>query len=391
MISEFDAIRPYEGAEVRAVVARILGSDQLPAAVARVVMPKLLRDTDLGRLIATWMLRWRVGGLGEPGDVEAVVANYFARIVRESIVEFKVVGLDALERERACLFISNHRDIVMDSGLLNYALYRDGRDTARLAVGNNLFDNPLASDLMRLNKSFIVRRDVSGPKALLRSLSLTSRYIRHSLDAGHSVWIAQREGRAKDGWDRSDPALLKMLGLAYRGDAQPGDKQGIKQMLERHPIVPVSISYELDPCAPAKARELARTAEQGVYTKEPDEDMHSMIRGVTGDKGRVNLTFGRPITNADGVDALAQRIDAEIVAGLEVFPTHVKALTLQAPDAEVPSSAYDELKSVRSKFLRALRRVERLERPYLLLQYANVVHNKRELAARSAEPSEETP
>jgi hypothetical protein len=126
-----------------------------------------------------------------------------------------VSGLESLDTDRAYLFISNHRDIAMDPAFTNYALHRAGHETLRIAIGDNLLTEPWVADLMRLNKSFIVQRSASGPRELLAASRLLSRYIRHSLQVDNvPVWIAQREGRAKDGVDRTEPAVIKMLSLS---------------------------------------------------------------------------------------------------------------------------------------------------------------------------------
>jgi hypothetical protein len=157
-----------------------------------------------------------------------------------------------------------------------------------MAVGDNLLSSSLAADLMRLNKSFVVERSVAGARAQYQALSRTSRYMQQSLQQGISVWIAQRQGRAKDGFDRTDPALLKMLLLAYR-DKTTADLP-MERMLQMAPAVPVSVSYELDPCGPSKAHELAVIDQQGVYEKSPQEDLNSMVKGLMGHKGRLSST-----------------------------------------------------------------------------------------------------
>ncbi|MDF5295506.1 1-acyl-sn-glycerol-3-phosphate acyltransferase, partial [Vibrio parahaemolyticus] len=164
-------------------------------------------------------------------------------------------GLDKLDKNTSYLFVSNHRDIAMDPALVNYGLYQSGHRTVRIAIGDNLLKKPCATELMRLNKSFIVKRSAKAPREMMKALGQLSSYIKHSLDTGNSIWIAQKEGRAKDGNDFTDPAILKMFHVE-------GRKQKISfgEYTRSLKIVPVSIAYENDPCDIAKAKELYEKA-----------------------------------------------------------------------------------------------------------------------------------
>jgi 1-acyl-sn-glycerol-3-phosphate acyltransferase len=296
-----------------------------------------------------------------------------ARVIRDSVAELTIDGLEHLERGRSYLFVSNHRDIVMDSALLNFLLHQAGHDTARTAVGDNLLSMDCAADLMRLNKSFVVQRNVTGAKALLKALSLTSAYVRHSLDEGASIWIAQREGRAKDGLDRTDPALLKMLALAHRGESA-----GFEDFVRRVRLVPVSVTYELDPCDRRKAHELAVKAATGAYTKAAGEDLASMVDGIVGYKGRVHFSIAPPVTGdfADP-DALARELDRCIVGGLRVFPTHLDAAARL--DLAVPVTTPAPVPRVMTSWRERIEACPAEELPFLLAGYANVIRNKVDL------------
>jgi len=239
-------------------------------------------------------------------------------------------------------------------------------------VGDNLLRQPYAADLMRLNKSFVVERSVTGTRAVFSAMSRTSRYIRHSLEEGQSVWIAQREGRSKNGFDRTDPALLKMIELAYRKEAED-----FGALVRRIHIVPVAISYELDPCDLRKAHELYVTERFGSYTKPPHEDLQSIVEGMIGFKGRVHIHFAQPILgDFEDADALAAEIDRCIVGGLKIYPTQVSAarrLGVQATSSQQPIPEVD------AAFQDRLQRCPTAEQPYLLASYANVLRNRKEL------------
>jgi hypothetical protein len=226
---------------------------------------------------------------------------------------------------------------------------------------------------MRLNKSFVIERSVTGKRAIYRALTRTSHYIQDTLANGHSVWIAQREGRSKDGYDRTEPALLKMLALAWRKEAETfGD------LLEQISLVPVSISYELDPCDRRKARELAVIAREGRYEKAANEDLTSIIEGMTGFKGRVHVHYSPPVKGEfETAEGLALAVDRAIVAGLRVYPTQAEAARSlgfgPVPDAgpwlpEVKAAYEEHVSSCSAE-----------ERPFLLAGYGNVVRNLAEL------------
>ena len=373
-MQNFESIRPYRDDEVAGVVGRLVRDPNLQRAAAAFYAPRFTRAMPwLARRLAQHYFKRRTAGLDSVQDVQRWLSSYMARVIRESIQELSVDGLEDLPPGQPYLFISNHRDIVMDSALLNYLLHEAGHQTARMPVGDNLFSEPYAADLMRLNKSFVIERNAKGSRAMYQAVIRTSSYIRHSLEEGESVWIAQREGRAKDGFDRTDPALLKMLSLAYRKELS-----GFAGLVERMRVVPVSVSYELDPCDCRKAHELFVAESEGRYVKRPGEDLASMVDGIVGFKGRVHLHVGRPVSGefADP-EALADHLDRIIVAGMRVFPTQAKAAQqLGYADAD---SALASLPRVMQVFDQRLQSCPAEERPYLLRGYGNLIRNRQAL------------
>src|SRR5690606_30812757 len=217
--------------------------------------------------------------------------------------------------------ISNHRDIAMDPAFVNLARHQRRMDTVRIAIGDNLLSKPFASDLMRINKSFIVKRSATGRREKLAALTTLSRYIRHSILVDRAcVWIAQREGRAKNGVDRTETALVKMLALG-RDRAQP-----FGEAIAALNLVPVSIAYCFDPCDLDKARELHERETTGSYQKRPHEDLASIYKGIVGDKGAVHVAFGEPLAAplADD-DEVAAWLDRQIVGRYRLQPTNLIA------------------------------------------------------------------
>ena len=373
IVDNFDDIRPYQDAEVAGVMERLIHDPDLVGSVAAFLMPRWYRFFPVVvRMFVRQSLRRRAKGLTTISDVQVLLSGYFEQMIRRTTDGFSCSGIERLDRELPYLFIANHRDIAMDSGFMNYALWSNDFPTSQIAVGDNLFSHGFESDLMRLTKSFVVVRNEKGLKAQYAALLRTSAYIRSTLDAGHSVWISQREGRSKDGFDRTEPAILKMFMLAYRNEAD----EGVSAWLNQVQLVPVSISYEVDPCAGMKARELYLTEREGKYEKRANEDLESIVAGILGFKGRVHLNFSKPLcADFDTVEALAVEIDRCIAVGIEPYPTY--------SESENRLTGQENVDGLRGKvagaFEEALAQLPDDQRPFFLLQYANQIRNKREL------------
>ncbi len=368
----FEDIRPYRDEEVSAAVARLARNPKLVDLAARWVAPSLSRWC--GPLVRAHVRRTLGRALADVDTVLAFqhrLAVLFEQMVASTTDGFSVAGAEHLDSQRRYLFVSNHRDIGLDSGFANFALHRAGHATTRNAIGDNLLATDFAAEVFRLNKAFVVRRSAKGAKAAYAAMLKTSQFIRQSLESDESVWIAQREGRAKDGWDRTDPAIVKMFALAFRDETDD-----LSEIVARLGIAPMSISYELDPCDLKKARELVAIARDGSYEKRAGEDLASVVAGITGYKGRVHLNFGAPLVGrfADAA-AVAEAIDRQVVGGYRLFPTHLWAARttgLEGLPAIDPSTALDELKA------RVDAASAELREP-LLLQYANPVRRAREM------------
>lgn len=370
---EFDDIRPYRDDEMQAVIARLLSNRAFLDAllgfrfpVASRIAPALLRP-----LAATYLAQ-RTARMDSIDAFQASLEGLFDHIIESTTRGFSWSGAEALVPGRACLFMSNHRDIAMDSAFMNYALHASGIGTVRVAIGDNLIREAYVADLMRLNKSFIIKRSLKGVREQLAALQKTSRYLHHSITVdGQSVWIAQREGRAKDGDDRTDPAILKMFYLSHRKSGR-----SFGEVLADLHLVPVAVSYELDPCDAMKAHELALRAQDGRYDKPADEDLRSIVTGITGHKGRVHLHFGAEVTApGEDPDELAAAIDRSVHAGFHLFPTHLEAHRLLG--GEVPTAlaaaAGEPDPDTMARFAARIEAVPEGERDWLLNQYARPV------------------
>jgi 1-acyl-sn-glycerol-3-phosphate acyltransferase len=373
----FADIRPYNDDEVRAVIERLLRNPEMLGAITRLRFPKLGESLIAALRPLVRLFLWhQVRGVDSVRGFQQVVEKYMSAMIRASTTEFSVSGLDRLDPERACLFIGNHRDIALDPAFVNYALYANGRDTVRIAIGDNLLTRDYVSDLMRLNKSFIVRRSARGPRQMLAAYQELSGYIRHSLvEERSSIWIAQREGRAKDGWDRTDPVIIKMLCISKAKDVAIADH------IRALNIVPVAISYEWDPCDASKARELHQRAEQGNYQKGEQEDVSSIARSITSPKGAVHVAFGQPLDDSfANADEVAAEIDRQVLTMYRVHPSNLVAYRMQ--HAVLPAGFADHpgLAGAEQVLRERLAGLPAEQHQLLLSMYANPLLNRAALA-----------
>ncbi|WP_349814215.1 lysophospholipid acyltransferase family protein [Rheinheimera oceanensis] len=315
-------IRPYNDDEVAPAIARLIADDEFIQAILHYRFPHL--SGPFGWLlspIVKFALKRRWAKLNSVHAVQKQVANFMDRMIDSTTNKITVSGLENLTASQAYLFVSNHRDIAMDPALVNWCLHHNGFDTVRIAIGDNLLRKACATELMKLNKSFIVKRGAKGPREMLKNLSQLSAYIKHSLQQQQSVWIAQKEGRAKDGNDETDPAILKMFYMEgkKRGEDFATYMAGLN-------IVPVCLSYEYDPCDINKINELWQKHTEGSYQKGEFEDIDSIIKGIVGYKGRVHVAFGKPLTSVPAEpEQLAALIDQQIWQQYRLFPVNYLA------------------------------------------------------------------
>jgi hypothetical protein len=379
----FADIRPYRDEEVAPVLARLLDDPEFLGVIASYRLGKWARlAPGLLRPLVRFLLKREVRGVSDVRSMQVVIERYMGRMIESATGGFSVSGLEQLDPVQPYLYMSNHRDIAMDPAFINYALYGNHHETVRIAIGDNLLTKPWVSDLMRLNKSFIVKRSVSGPRELLAASKNLANYMAHSIAQERApVWIAQREGRAKDGVDRTEPAIIKMLSLS-----RDKRQQEFGDHIRGLGIVPVAISYELDPCDALKASELYQLASQGNYEKGEQEDIASIARGIAGEKGRVHVTFGTPLADAlDTPDAVAAEVDQQIISGYFLHPTNIYSYQmLHGMDAPVPDDLYlEEGDCSQAQFEARIAAMPEAHRPYALAIYANAVVSKLALASGS--------
>lgn len=312
----FDDIRPFNDSEVDEYLHLLLGDDHFQH-----ILNYIFRDQekiDQAKLM-----------LGHIHTVKDLQLKFVHQLVDELILKRSTdgltsSGLDKLDKNTSYLFISNHRDIVLDSAILNYLIVLEGMNTTQIAIGNNLLIEKWIEYAVKLNRAFVVRRNLPARELLMASKKL-SEYIRRNITIeNNSVWIAQREGRTKDGNDKTQLALLKMLNLSNIREFS----EGFRDLR----IVPLSISYEIEPCGISKVAELYKRQTEG-FEKTQEDDLKSMGEGLVRPKGRVHFRFGEPITRLDEllsgddsipvrIEKLATHIDKQIYRNFKLWPNN---------------------------------------------------------------------
>jgi len=373
-MTDFDDIRPYHDTEVPAVLDRLVNDPEFHNILVSMRFPRLARWFSWPlKILLKRRLRQQLAGIDTVDQLQVKINDRLEELLANVSSGVTVSGLEQLDPDQYYLFISNHRDIAMDPALVDLALYRCNRATVRIAIGDNLLTKPFTSDLMRLNKSFIVKRSVAGRRGKFKALMQLSRYIRYSLrEDNSSIWIAQREGRAKDGKDKTESALIKMLLLS-----KPKE-QSFEEGLTELNLVPVAISYELDPCDTDKGRELHAIRSSGSYEKYEHEDLLSIYRGLVGAKGHVHLAFGEPVSGVETADEVVDEVDRQIFALYRLHPTNIFAYEMQQGSNAMVSQWKSEMNcddwdTAAKSFNARLQNIDESYRDLVIAMYANPV------------------
>ena len=318
MNENFDDIRPYGPGEVRPAVESLLHDRQF--------MTMLRGFIPLPKPLIRFIIRALFIGVDTPLDFQLRYMKHVVRyVLRKCSDGCTFSGHPLPAKNQHHTFVSNHRDIVLDSAILDLKLVEAKYDTTvEIAIGDNLLIYPWIRTLVKINKAFTVKRGLS-PRQLLESSMLMSRYIHHAVkEKGENIWIAQREGRAKDSDDRTQDSVLKML--SYGGD------------LADLNIVPLTISYEYDPCDYLKAKEFQLKRDNPFYKKTKQDDLENMKTGIMGYKGRIHYECApcintwlddlRTLPKTEFFGEVAKRMDKEIHAGYKLFPCNYIALDM---------------------------------------------------------------
>ena len=367
MTDLYNDIRPYRDHEVSAVVELLLSDNEFIDTLIALRGNRIAKWMPrLTRLFARRYMKSQLSGVNTIDRFQALVKPRLDRVV-EATSYFSYSGIEQLDSEASYLFISNHRDIVMDSAYANSVLVVEGHRTAQVAIGDNLLQKPWVSHLMRINKSFIVKRSLSGPKQQLAASKQLANFMREAIVENQGpLWIAQREGRAKDGNDRTEAAVLKMLTLSRDKSTESPD-----EVLGKLNIVPLTISYEIDPCDVMKARELAYGAG---YEKAPFEDLGSIAQGIQGQKGHVHIHFGTPLNEVSlSVPDAVSRIDDAMVANYRLFKTNFWACEALGYAIDESDRDAAEASITQSAYLARFDELSEAERQQALEMYARPV------------------
>lgn len=309
----FDDIRCYYDEEISAAFGRLVDEKQFMKVVST-IYPLLPKE----------QIRQRLTSFRSALDFQkGMVYPFLHQLEANQTKGVALNGIENIDKSTSYLYISNHRDIILDSALLCYKLIDNDMDTVEIAIGDNLLVFPWIEELVRINKSFIVKRGLSA-RQILESSQLLSAYIFNTINNKHqSIWLAQREGRAKNSDDRTQESLLKMLNMSGSGS--------VAENLAALNICPLSISYEFDPCDYLKAKEFQQKRDNPDFKKSQMDDLINMQTGVMGYKGRVEYTIdgcinerilelGNTISNkSELISAIAKLIDSKIHRGYTIY------------------------------------------------------------------------
>lgn len=321
MENQHDYIRPYHDNEVNDAINQIISNDNFILFLKHFIFEKENIDNeieDLKTISSVYEFQQKIS------------QKFVKKVIDKTISEFKIVGMDSLKKDKGYLYISNHRDIILDSAMLQLSFFNNGFETAQSAIGNNLVLSDLLLKIAKLNKMFLVIRDGSV-RELIENSHILSSYISSSIAENKSVWIAQRNGRTKDGIDATQQGLLKMFTLSGEGS--------IVDKIYKLNIAPAAVSYEFETCDFLKARELV-ISENGKYEKQSGEDLLSIETGLKQFKGKVNIVFGETLNDSydewknltgndnDILKYFTAKIDALILKSYVLYPNNYIAADL---------------------------------------------------------------
>ena len=371
-MTKFDDIRPYYDSEVNEALRSILGNPMLKA-IMNFTFPDMEEEVWQEQLKKTHSIR----------DFQVnLIYESIQKVLQKSSDGLTTSGFEKLEPNTSYLFISNHRDIILDTSLLNVSLFEHGLIMTASAIGDNLVQKDILLKLSRLNRNFLVKRNLP-PRELLQSSKLMSEYMYQLLaKENRSVWVAQREGRTKDGNDATHQGVLKMIAMA-------SDETCCLDYFKKLKIVPVSISYEYDPTDALKMPQLLAQAKDEVYVKEKNEDFVNLISGIIGQKKRIHIHVGDVLNkefdaikvetdNANKqIQALAQVIDDSILQSYKLWPTNYIAYDLLNGNQQFVAQYTEKEKQVfeRRLEMRIDAENETMKKGFLAM-YANPVVNK---------------
>ncbi len=369
-LETFRDIAPYRGQDFFDAVARVKQNKAGIGEILASVVPKEQRSMLPGLAEKTAYVLEQLDHVESYDDFQRTITAgvFLPMILEQSVDAFTISGAEHLDSESAYLYVSTHRDIILDCALIDLALEREDQMLCEMAIGDNLLLNEFVTDLFKLNGGVTVKRGLPMRETYLETLKLSSYLVTLLNDFNKSVWIAQKSGRSKDGLDITSPAVIKMLHLSQRKKGRT-----FTEVINSCRIVPVAVSYEKDPCDVLKAREEVAVQRTGERTKRPFEDLISMAQGLKGDKGRIHISFGTPIAGeyADS-EAVAAEVDRQIHTIYKLWPTNLFAYDYLEGSTRF-AEHYADFDS--KAFLRRFRATRSAVRSAALNAYANPVRS----------------
>ena len=317
--TKFVDIEPFDQKGCEEACARLKAHPQYIYALASAIYEGIGDEVNAKRMDFTKAVAGRLDRIHSYDDFQKIITCdvFLKTILENSVSEFTWDGTEKLDKDTSYLYVSNHRDIVLDCALMDLALFRSGLPICEMAIGDNLLSNSFVEDVFRLNGAIIVKRDLPVRDKYLETVRL-SEYFVERIASGKSIWVAQKSGRSKDGLDVTHPSIVKMLHLAKKREGV-----GFEEVIKACHIVPVAVSYEYDPNDIAKAREEVLTQANGSYNKGKVEDVVSMIRGLREFKGRIHISIGDELTGDwHSPEEVAAEIDRQIHLNYHLMDTN---------------------------------------------------------------------
>lgn len=364
---KYHDITPYVGEEFDKAFLRFLVSTDKISSFAN----SFVEDGEDGKKILLNYIDSVKDKIHNYTDFQAwlTMGIFMPAVIKNTSTGLTFSGLENIDSSKAYLYVSTHRDIILDCTLVDYTLHLNGKSMCQMAFGDNLIANPFVGDLLRLNGGIIVKRDLPMREKYLETIRLSEYFVDTIIEDGYSIWVAQKSGRSKDGKDETHPAIIKMLYLSKKGS-------GIKfnELMSKLNIVPVAISYQYNPNDINMGREEVKTIKDGGYEKRKYEDTISMIKGIRGFKGNIHVAFGTPLSgDYDKAEDVAREVDRQIHLIYKLWDTNYFAYDYLENTRE-HEELYKNLDT--DHFLFRISHLQDDVKNYVLNSYANPVRER---------------
>lgn len=361
---KYGDITPFFGEDFEKAFARFLSQTDKIASFANSFVP----EGEDGKKILINYINSVKDKVHSYTDFQSLLTMgiFSPAVLRNTSEGFSTSGAENIDPDKAYLYVSTHRDIVLDCTLMDYALFLNKKPMCQMAFGDNLIANPFIGDLLRLNGGIIVKRNLPMREKYLETIRLSEYFVDTIIEDNYSIWVAQKSGRSKDGIDDTHPAIIKMLYLSKKGTGI-----SFNELINRLRIVPTAISYQYNPNDINMSREEVKTIREGHYDKRKYEDTISMMKGIRGYKGKIHVSFGKPLEgDFERPEDVAREIDRQIHLNYKLWDTNYFAYDY----LESSSRFKDEYKDFDTeRFLSLFAHLHDDVRTFVLNSYANPV------------------